>query len=136
MKYCYGCGRITAGEPLFCQFCGRTYDVKLCPRMHANPRVAEVCSQCGSRDFSTPQPRVSPMWRALGFVGRVIIGSLLAYVVIAGLIELFTSPKALNALLSLAFLGIALWVLWGMLPNWLRKIATWSVKKGGGRQSS
>ena len=31
MKYCYQCGRMTAGEPLYCQLCGRTYDVKLCP---------------------------------------------------------------------------------------------------------
>ena len=63
MKYCYECGRVTAGEPLFCQFCGRTYNVKLCPRLHVNPRFAEVCSQCGSRDLSTPQPKVSVWWR-------------------------------------------------------------------------
>jgi hypothetical protein len=59
MKYCHHCGRLTSGEPMFCQFCGRSYDVKLCPRLHANPRWAEVCSQCGSRELSTPQPKVS-----------------------------------------------------------------------------
>jgi hypothetical protein len=59
MKYCYHCGRITTGEPLFCMFCGRTYDVKLCPRLHVNARFADCCSQCGSRELSTPQPKVS-----------------------------------------------------------------------------
>ncbi len=31
MRYCNQCHRITAGEPLFCNFCGRSYDFKLCP---------------------------------------------------------------------------------------------------------
>ena len=83
MKYCYECGRITAGEPRFCQFCGRTYDVKLCPRRHENPRFAEVCSQCGSRDLSTPQPKVSFLWRVLEFLARVMVGLLIAYVLLS-----------------------------------------------------
>ena len=73
MKYCYECGRMTGGEPRYCQFCGRTYDVKLCPRRHENPRFAEVCSQCGSRELSTPQPKVSPVWRVLEFLARVMV---------------------------------------------------------------
>ena len=58
MTYCYNCGHMTAGEPLFCGKCGRTYDVKLCPRLHPNPRGAEVCARCGSRELSTPQPKI------------------------------------------------------------------------------
>ena len=64
MKYCYHCGHMTAGEPLFCDHCGRSYDVKLCPRLHPNPRGAEVCSQCGSRELSTPQPKIPMSWQA------------------------------------------------------------------------
>src|SRR5437764_1469406 len=63
MRYCNQCHRITAGEPMFCNFCGSSYNVKLCPSRHINPRSAEVCSQCGSRDLSTPAPRV-PFWLA------------------------------------------------------------------------
>jgi len=37
MKYCYQCGKLTNGDPAFCNHCGRSYDVKLCPRMHQNP---------------------------------------------------------------------------------------------------
>ena len=63
MRYCNQCHRITPGEPLFCNFCGRSYDFKLCPHRHPNPRNAEICSQCGSRELSTPHPRV-PLWLA------------------------------------------------------------------------
>jgi hypothetical protein len=50
---------MTPGEPLFCNFCGRSYDGKLCPRLHPNTRVAQVCSQCGSQDLSIPQPQAT-----------------------------------------------------------------------------
>src|SRR5438552_3410484 len=76
MKYCYQCGRITAGEPVFCQSCGRSFDVKLCSRLHVNPRYAEVCSHCGSRELSTPQPKVPFSWKVLGFVLRITTGLL------------------------------------------------------------
>jgi len=131
MKYCYECGRMTAGEPLFCNSCGRSYDVKLCPRLHVNPRSAEVCSQCGNRELSTPQPRVSPVWRLLGFLAKVAIALLLAYVLLAFLYELFTRPETGNALVALGFLFGALWFLWGMVPEWLRKAVRWSLGKGG-----
>src|SRR5438552_18431561 len=72
VKFCYHCGRVTVGEPLFCNFCGRSYDVKLCPKLHANPRGTRVCSKCGSTELSTPQPRV-PAWAIfLQFVFTVI----------------------------------------------------------------
>src|SRR6185437_3885572 len=77
MKYCYQCGRLTAGEPMFCNFCGRSYDVKLCSRLHANPRNAEACSQCGSRDLSTPQPKVSIWWKVLMYLVRGLLAVLL-----------------------------------------------------------
>src|SRR5437588_5519156 len=64
MKYCYECGRLTPGEPLFCNFCGRSYDVKLCPRLHVTPRGTRAWSKCESRELSTPQPRV-PFWATL-----------------------------------------------------------------------
>src|SRR5436853_4538857 len=88
MQYCNYCHRITAGEPLFCNFCGRSYNLKLCPHKHPNPRTAQACSQCGSRDFSTPQPKV-PLWApVLEFVlrllpgGLLILGSIIAILVV------------------------------------------------------
>jgi len=131
MKYCYECGRMTVGQPLFCNFCGRSYDVKLCPRLHVNPRIAEVCSQCGSRELSTPQPRVSLVWRLLGFLAKIVIALLLAYLLLAFLYELLASPQTSNAIVAFGFLFAALWFLWAMVPEWLRKAIRWSWGKGG-----
>ena len=133
MKYCYECGRITAGEPLFCNFCGRSYDVKLCTRLHANPRNAEVCAQCGSRDFSTPQPKVSILWRAFGFLLRVSLGLLLGYVSLAVLqellIEILKEPQVQQQLVGFLFILLALWITWSMVPAWMRKVIHNAVKK-------
>ena len=82
MKYCYQCGKLTAGEPLFCNFCGRSYDVKLCPRQHPNSRVAEVCSQCGSRELSMPQLRVPIRWRVIAFLLNVLVRILIVLVAV------------------------------------------------------
>jgi hypothetical protein len=134
MKYCYECGRITAGEPRYCQFCGRTYDVKLCPRRHENPRFAEVCSQCGSRELSTPQPKVSFLWRAAEFFVRVIVGLLIVYVVLSFVYGMATAPQTGNALVALGLLLGALFVLWTMLPDWFKRLVRRSMGKGGRRE--
>lgn len=131
MKYCYECGRMTAGEARYCQFCGRTYDVKLCPRRHENPRFAEVCSQCGSRELSTPQPKVSPVWRVLEFIARVIVGLLIAYVVLSFVYGMVATPETGNALAALALLLGALFLLWTMLPDWFKRLVRRSLGKGG-----
>src|SRR5437868_1194635 len=105
MKYCFECGRMTSGEPLFCNFCGRSYDVKLCPSRHENPRNAEVCSQCGNRDLSTPQPKISFVWKVLGFVlraGLVLIVAAILLGFLVGILQgLLTSPRMQEAVLCL-----------------------------------
>jgi RNA polymerase subunit RPABC4/transcription elongation factor Spt4 len=125
MKHCYHCGRITAGDPLFCNTCGRSFDKKLCPRHHPNPRSAEICSRCGSRELSTPQPKVSLGWKFLEWLTRMSLGGVLVIVAI------FFAYEVLNALLGsevvqsgLVLLGMLLIVLswiWGKLPEWFRK---------------
>jgi RNA polymerase subunit RPABC4/transcription elongation factor Spt4 len=108
VKFCFQCGRITPGDPLFCNYCGRSYDTKLCPRMHPNPRRAEVCSRCGSRDFSTPQP-LRPIWApVLQFLLSAIPGFFLVLASVAlvlfFLIAVLSNPNALlsrNSLVGL-----------------------------------
>src|SRR3954470_19115219 len=56
MRFCTNCNRITTGDAIFCNSCGRSYNLRFCPRLHPNPRAALVCSQCGSRELSSPQP--------------------------------------------------------------------------------
>ena len=124
MKYCFNCNRITPGEPLFCNSCGRSYDVKLCPRRHANPRTAEACSQCGSRDLSTPQPR-RPGWAPiLGFIVSIVPGFFLGIasvaVVLAATIAIVQRPDMIVALALLTIPFGILWWAWSQIPQWFR----------------
>src|SRR5690242_17475661 len=125
MKYCYKCGRMTPGEPLFCNFCGCTYDIKLCPRLHVNSRNAEVCSQCGSRDFTTPQPKVSLSARLLVFSGTFLLGvALLVFTVLFAALfisDVFTTTEMLNDLVVIGIMLAVLWWMWMQVPGWFRK---------------
>lgn len=137
MKYCYECGRVTAGKPIFCNFCGRSYDVKLCPRLHQNPRIAEVCSQCGSRDFSLPQPKVSVWWKVLEWIARFALGVFFVCLFLAVLIGLMNSREGQSALILLGLLFAVLSWVWGKLPEWFRKLVRKSFegrKRGRGRE--
>jgi len=121
MKYCYQCGKLTAGEPLYCATCGRTYDVKLCPRQHVNPRGAEVCSKCGSRELSTPQPKIPMSLRLLALLARLGLGLLLFYVTLCLVIALVRSPQVQRALVAFGMLLSVLWWLWSKLPDWFQE---------------
>lgn len=134
MKYCYECGRLTAGDPRYCQFCGRTYNVKLCPRRHENPRFAEVCSQCGSRELSTPQPKVSVLWKVAEFFLRGLLGLLLFYVLLSFLYGMISSPQSGDALLVILLLMVPLVVLWSIVPDWFKRLVRRSLGKGGHRE--
>jgi hypothetical protein len=139
MRYCYQCNKVTQGKPLFCNFCGRSYNVKLCPRLHPNGRNAQACSQCGSRDLSTPAPR-APIWISVAvFFLSLVPGFLLLLVSLLFLIgvlhELLGNPRML---LGFFFLGIALSVLWAMwtrLPLALRQFIRKRLidRQSGGR---
>jgi len=129
MRHCYHCGRVTSGEPLFCNSCGRSYDVKLCPRLHVNPRYATVCSQCGSRELSTPQPKVSLWWKALGFLLQVLCGIALVYLSVSFVVVLLKSPVVQAGLLVLGLLLLIMWALWVMLPEWFRRLVARVVKR-------
>jgi hypothetical protein len=120
MKYCYQCGKMTAGEPLYCGTCGRTYDVKLCPRQHVNPRGAEVCSKCGSRELSTPQPRIPMSLRLLALLVRLGLGLLLFYASLSLVIALIRTPEVERALVAFGLLLVVLWWLWSKLPDWFQ----------------
>jgi len=124
MRYCYNCNKITSGEPVYCNFCGRSYNVKRCGRGHINPRSAEACSQCGSRDLSTPQPK-TPFWvPVVEFLVSLIPGVLLGIVsILSVLIAIRALLERPDMLCFFAMLLIALgilWSVWAKLPSWLR----------------
>jgi hypothetical protein len=126
MRYCHNCHRITTGEPLYCNFCGRSYDVKLCPSRHPNPRNAEVCSTCGSREMSTPEPR-APFWVAplIGIVS-LLPGVTLLVLSIAFLIAFvsafLTDPRVTGPALGFGLLLGLLWWLYMQLPAPFRRL--------------
>jgi hypothetical protein len=125
MRYCNQCYRITPGEPVFCNYCGRSYDFKLCPSRHPNPRSAEVCSQCGSRELSTPHPRV-PLWLVpIVALLSVLPGLLLVGVTVLFLIALVnTLVHSQQLLFQLMLVGLMLsflWYLYMHLPAFLRR---------------
>src|SRR5262245_35967379 len=129
MRYCHQCNRITAGDPLFCNFCGRSYDLKLCPHRHPNPRTAEVCNQCGSRDLSTPHPKASlivklfvKLLSGLIFILPGIAWALATILVVVALLQaLASSAQFQMQFIAAAVLLIVGWWIYSQLPGFLRK---------------
>jgi hypothetical protein len=126
MRYCHNCHKTTPGEPLFCHNCGSTYDAKLCPARHINPRWATVCSQCGSRDLSTPAPRV-PWWlKPLLLIASLLPGALLATLLVLAAISILhevATNQAIQAQLVVLILILALlWWLWLQLPHFIQNM--------------
>ena len=126
MRYCHNCHRITAGKPLFCNSCGCTYYLKLCPRLHVNPRAAQVCAQCGSRDLSTPHPKIpvllQPFVLLLDAGPGVVILLLLCVWMVFYIRQLVNDPNSLLPLMLVA-LGLGL-----LLYGWMR-IKRWARRK-------
>ena len=126
MKLCANCYRVTAGKPIFCNFCGSSYSIKLCPRQHVNPRSAEACSQCGSRDMSQPQPKI-PLWLRPLFLlltvspGFVLLAALVVFVA-AFLRQLLSDPNGLAPLMCIGLYLCIAFFIWMMLPNFLKRL--------------
>ena len=133
MKFCYACRHTTGGEPLFCNSCGCSFDVKLCPKLHMNPRLAEACSHCGSRDLSTPQPRVPLHWRLLAFLAQFISAIFLALLTLPVLLEflngLFSNTQIHHSQVILILLLAVLWSIWSILPDCFRRAICRSMKR-------
>ncbi len=137
MRYCNNCHRLTGGQPMFCNFCGRTYGVKVCPYRHPNPRTAEVCNQCGSRELSVPHPRVPLYMSALIGLLSVLPGIVLLLMTVFFLISLLralaTNPPAQFELMLIGLFIGSLWWLYMHLPRFLRRfVARLFGKSGGG----
>ena len=135
MRYCPQCHRLTTGEPLYCNHCGATYDAKLCPARHLNPRNAEVCSQCGSRDLSTPAPPLSlwlrPVLYILTLLPGVVLALLLLLVAIGILNQIATNGQISAQLLVLLLVLALLWFLYIHLPKFIQEAlrSLWTSRK-------
>jgi len=110
---------------MFCNFCGASYSVKICPRQHINPRSAEACSQCGSHDLSQPQPKVplllKPLLALLGIAPGILLLVLLIGALGLFIEKLVQDPSGLLPSMCLIFLIGLLLLLWIMLPDFLKR---------------
>jgi hypothetical protein len=95
--------------------------VKLCPRSHVNPRGAEVCSKCGSRELSTPQPKIPMSLRLLALLIRLGLGLLLFYASLCLVVALLRTREVQQALVIFGMLLSGLWWLWSKLPDWFQE---------------
>lgn len=111
---------------MFCGFCGSTYDVKLCSRNHPNSRYAEFCSQCGSREMSSPQPKIPLFIRPL-LAFTLALPKLLSVVLVIGVAVLLLWGLAADRnvqqlLLILALVVVPPILAWRWLPSFAKKI--------------
>jgi hypothetical protein len=57
---------------MICHYCGRTWQVRLCPRGHENPPDSQFCGICGSADLTETAGPV-PFWIWLIRIGSLVI---------------------------------------------------------------
>ena len=134
MRYCYQCHHFTIGQALYCNRCGMSYDVKVCPARHLNPRNAEVCSECGSRDLSTPAPRM-PLWLApVLFLLALVPGGGLVLVLLVlsfNLAHTFLTTQQIPLGLLLRILAVSLvWFAYIHLPHFITDLFRSSWRRG------
>jgi len=74
MRYCAFCKRLSPGKPVHCQYCGRTFGVRVCNHCReANPREALRCRKCGSGELSEISGNL-PYWLSfLKFLCGILI---------------------------------------------------------------
>ena len=135
MKLCFSCGKVTTGTPAYCHYCGKTYNVRLCSRGHINPRSANVCSQCGSKELSTPQRKIPLLLKPLIFLLSHFFGFLLisALIGFAGYFayQVVNDPNGLLPLMCIGLLLGLLLLIWMMLPNFIRTPIKWLFRRRG-----
>ncbi len=132
MKRCTHCFRYSLSQPSFCTYCGRSYNVRRCPRGHINPRTAGFCSECGSADLSTPAPPAGVLFHLSQWALRLVFGSavvILAFVLVAGLLTALDWEAIAPSLVSLGLMLAFLYWTSTLLPGPVKRLG-----KGAGRK--
>jgi hypothetical protein len=114
MRYCSLCKRLSRDGSLFCNHCGRSFNVRLCPRLHENTRDAKVCASCGSIELSTPAPRRSKLFFLASSFALALYVSTLAFLSVAYIATyikvVFVEQGAALPMLIVGFLLGLLWL--------------------------
>lgn len=127
MRYCPYCRRINEGKPQICNFCGRTWYIRLCQRGHENPYNAQYCGICGSADLTeTAGPR--PWFFIALKIGILIIIALSTYFIFTSLFRVQTLTFVVIACLFIFALQFALSMLPRSISDGIRKLVRWGMK--------
>jgi hypothetical protein len=122
MRWCPLCRRISPGQPERCHYCGRTWNLRLCPSGHENPPDSQYCGLCGSARLSEPAPGgylVNRLFRLFNNPG-LIVRTVLAVLGVGLVIALLTNfDNLMPLLLAIAFLVFAIRLTRRFLPDWL-----------------
>lgn len=137
MKRCTYCFRYSIGEHAFCSHCGRSFNVRLCPRGHISPRGADFCGECGSGDLSTPAPPATFLFHLSQWALRVTLALTVIIVALLAVLALIytlnwsaIAPRLLWLVLTVAFLY---WTT-TLLPGPIRKVGKFALHKGMSRR--
>jgi len=132
MRRCTACFHFHPGHPTFCAHCGRSFDVRLCPRGHRNPRAAVFCAECGSADLSTATPPASFLHRVSGLVLYVFSSftlAIVALVVVLAVLQSLLWQAVDGHLLALVLmLGLLYWTT-TLLPGPVKKLGKAAGKR-------
>ncbi len=125
MRRCTSCFRFYPGNPIFCSYCGRSFDVRICSRGHRNPRGAQFCTECGSADLSTPTPPASLLHRLSGAVLYLFVALFLCLVMVSivfSVLESIDWSRLSGPMVSLLLmLGFLYWTT-TLLPGPVKKV--------------
>jgi hypothetical protein len=80
-------------------------------------------------ELSQAQPSVSFWWKVLEFLAKVVFGTLLIYLSLAGLAALLRTREVQTGLVVFGILLGILWWLWSLLPEWFQKLVSRSRKR-------
>jgi hypothetical protein len=111
MKYCHACRTHAPDENRFCTGCGAGFNLKYCPRLHANPRDVDFCAICGPARLSNPGPRPPRLTREAVIVLTLGVSgfcTILLFIVGA----LYTAPTASpNLILFIVIVTVISWAI-------------------------
>jgi len=137
MRYCPHCHRLNTGRPQICNYCSRTWHVRLCPARHENPPDAIFCGTCGSADLTETSGPL-PLWIGLIKIGILII--ILFMLFSLRHVQFTLNDQAVNTIIAILILVTGLHIASSYIPSpakklvWmmvriLKNVAIWSWEK-------
>lgn len=132
MRRCTFCFRFHPGSPPFCSHCGRSFNVRICPRGHVSARGVTFCSECGSSDLSMPAPPASVLHHLSGtvlYLFAVFITIVFVLTLVLAILKSIDWQALSGPLLALLLmLGILYWST-TLLPGPIKKVGKAAGKR-------